>query len=87
MREAREGALVRHRALARAPETTPSSGGTSSEVKFAGQLGDVTSDSGATNLGTSVVLADTPTGGFPATCGLFGPSPCPADFTADFDGG
>ena len=66
--------------------TTPSSGGTSSEVKFSGQLGDVGGDGGTTNLGSSVALADTPQGGWPATCGLFGPSPCPADLTADFGG-
>ncbi|HEY1955458.1 MAG TPA: hypothetical protein VGH28_07590 [Polyangiaceae bacterium] len=66
--------------------TTPSSGGTSSDVKFSAQLGDVGGDGGAINLGTAVTIADTPTGGFPSTCGLFGPSPCPPNLTTDFGG-
>ena len=66
--------------------TTPSSGGSSSDVTFAGKLGDVGADGGATNFGSSVSLADTPKGNWPATCGLFGPSPCPVDLTADFGG-
>jgi hypothetical protein len=73
------------RALAWAA-TTPSSGGSSSDVKFQGQLGSVGADGGATSLGTLTTLGDTPAGADPATCGLFGPAPCPKDLTAEFGG-
>jgi hypothetical protein len=57
--------------------TTPSSGGTSSKITFVAAIGSVGADGGATSLGSSVTLGTTPTD--PATCGLFGPSPCPKD--------
>jgi hypothetical protein len=54
-------------------------------VKFQGQLGAL-GDGGGTSFGSLVTLGDTPNAGDPATCGLFGPSPCPKNLMMEFGG-